>query len=430
MSSRPSVHSLFFGVCIVSFATWLLSLWIAPTPPNVKAYIHEIFFVTGLLSWGIMSTIVVLSARTPIVAQLTSSPLDSIYRAHKYWGIVATVLAAVHWATKTLFAPVINALFTLRRPPAVRRIPPEGLWETFWQAARTPSNELAIVFTSVLFVLIAVSLWKKVRYSQWFMTHRLLPIAYLGLVPHCIRLMETQDYANPMGWFNIVLTLTGTYYAIVILLQKRGAAYRTQAHVVNVQTTGSTTRLTLKLAQPKHFPAGSFCFAGPCYGEMHPFSLACQNGDNLTLWIKDLGDFTHTVSQIKVGTRWWIEGPWGHFQPDFSYQKQLWCATGIGIAPFVAWLDRAQRRPHKDITLLWWVRDRAAERSRITYLQTLAQKAQVQFRVIERKEKAFDLTDYAIATYRNVAVCGSPTLRNALEKENPAHMQYEYFTWR
>ena len=54
-----------------------------------------------------------------------------------------------------------------------------------------------------------------------------------------------------------------------------------------------------------------------------------------------------------------VEGPYGRF--DFRRDKgerQVWIAGGIGITPFLAWLDSLQARPDDspEVTLLYCVR--------------------------------------------------------------------------
>lgn len=450
MLRRVCVHTLFVSIVLLSCITWLLSLWMVPTPMDIRSYVHEAFFITGLISWGLMSCIMVLSARTPLLTKLTYSPLDQIYRAHKYWGIVAGLLALIHWACKPLFLPLLTTLFSLEPPGDISALANPSWLEKLWQWSRYPANDLAIIFTTLLCIGIVLSLIPKLSYSRWLITHRLFPIFYLFLVPHSLRLMDLEDYANPMGWLNLAFTAWGTWYAIMILRHKAGYPFTYPAKITAIEHHGQCTRLTMHCPSCPAMPAGSFCFAGPDKKEMHPFSVVNQTGNEITLWIKELGDFTRDkVPLYQIGQTLFIEGPWGNFHPNLQHSKQLWCATGIGIAPFMAWLQKVAEikkqnsaipfaaylgDPHttsrQQITLVWWVRDPQKEASRIAKVEQLAKNAQIHLQIIHRKEKEFHLQDFGIASYRNVAVCGSSTLLTAIQKENPKHIQYEYFSWR
>jgi len=82
----------------------------------------------------------------------------------------------------------------------------------------------------------------------------------------------------------------------------------------------------------------------------HPFTIAsADHGDRtVTFAIKALGDYTRTLTRkLSVGNPVEVEGPYGRF--DISRvnrrARQIWVAGGIGITPFIAWLEALQGRP-------------------------------------------------------------------------------------
>ncbi len=72
--------------------------------------------------------------------------------------------------------------------------------------------------------------------------------------------------------------------------------------------------------------------------QFHPFSLtSVPGGSTISVGIKQLGDFTNSLTELKVGDDVIVEGAYGEFGSELTnYQKQIWIAGGNSITPFVA----------------------------------------------------------------------------------------------
>ena len=92
----------------------------------------------------------------------------------------------------------------------------------------------------------------------------------------------------------------------------------------------------------------------------HPFSISsAPNGVWLRITIKELGDWSTAIRHMPIGTRVFIEGPYGVMTGARRTQhKVLFIAGGIGITPLRALLEALPGRPG-DMTLLYRVRDPA-----------------------------------------------------------------------
>jgi predicted ferric reductase len=92
----------------------------------------------------------------------------------------------------------------------------------------------------------------------------------------------------------------------------------------------------------------------------HPFSISsAPNGAWLRITIKELGDWSTALRQIPVGTRVFIEGPYGALTgARRTRHKVLFIAGGIGITPLRALIEALPGRPG-DLMLLYRVRDPA-----------------------------------------------------------------------
>ena len=82
----------------------------------------------------------------------------------------------------------------------------------------------------------------------------------------------------------------------------------------------------------------------------HPFTIAsADQGDNtVSFQIKALGDYTGSLTRhLQTGQRVRVEGPYGRFDLERRDPKarQIWIAAGIGVTPFLAWLESLQSQP-------------------------------------------------------------------------------------
>jgi predicted ferric reductase len=92
----------------------------------------------------------------------------------------------------------------------------------------------------------------------------------------------------------------------------------------------------------------------------HPFSISsAPNGVWLRITIKELGDWSTALRHVPVGTRVFIEGPYGAMTgARRTRHKVLFIAGGIGITPLRALIEALPGRPG-DLMLLYRVRDPA-----------------------------------------------------------------------
>jgi len=95
--------------------------------------------------------------------------------------------------------------------------------------------------------------------------------------------------------------------------------------------------------------------------EEHPFSISSAPGmeGNISITVKELGDFTNKMSKLRVGDQLIIDGPYGEFSHvNYPREKQnVFIAGGIGITPVMSMLRYIkQHDPNRDVLLLWGMR--------------------------------------------------------------------------
>jgi predicted ferric reductase len=83
----------------------------------------------------------------------------------------------------------------------------------------------------------------------------------------------------------------------------------------------------------------------------HPFSISsAPNGSWLRITIKELGDWSGSLARVPVGTRVFVEGPYGVLTgARRTRPKVLLVAGGIGITPLRALLEALPAKPWRDI---------------------------------------------------------------------------------
>ncbi len=84
----------------------------------------------------------------------------------------------------------------------------------------------------------------------------------------------------------------------------------------------------------------------------HPFTIASADRDDrqITFQIKELGDYTRQLAQrIVPGQQVKVEGPYGRFALSRCDKRarQIWIGGGIGVTPFLAWLESLQHNPQQ-----------------------------------------------------------------------------------
>ncbi len=102
---------------------------------------------------------------------------------------------------------------------------------------------------------------------------------------------------------------------------------------------------------------------GAVLSEEHPFSISSEpsNKETLTITIKNLGDWTSTVQNIRVGDKATLDAPYGRFTPTLYDCKSgiVLIAGGVGITPMLSILRYFyQQDRNQKLTLFWGVNDR------------------------------------------------------------------------
>lgn len=334
-------------LALVAFA-WGLDFLSAP--PAAGAHVlwiarQEALYLSGLLSVAMMSLAMVLSTR-PAWLEAPLGGMDRIYRTHKWSGILAVSFAALHWLVE-MSSDILKA--TIGREGRV----PKEKFVGFLEVLRDLAEEMGEWAIYALLVMLVITLWKKFPYRTWSLLHRAMPVLYLMLAFHAALLAPSDYWAQPVGGLMAVLLALGVYGAVHSLLNRIGRSREARGEVIAVEHPAqdvTTVHCRLDRGWKGHRP-GQFAFVTFDDKEgAHPFTIASadQGDQTIRFQIKALGDYTAQLGRrLTAGQAVRVEGPYGRFDLTRLNRRarQIWVAGGIGVTPFLAWLESLQDHP-------------------------------------------------------------------------------------
>lgn len=358
-------RSLFVCIGLITLA-WFSGLFSDPRLAAASApwvLRQEALYLSGLLSFGLMSVAMVLATK-PAWLETPFGGLDRIYRLHKWAGIAAVGFGALHWLVE-LSDDVLKAW--VGRSGRVPKLHDGGVLEMM----RHFGKDLGEWAIYAVLLMLVISLWKRFPYQIWRYLHRVMPLLYLMLAIHAVFLAPVQYWTQPVGALLALLTLAGTIASVVSLTGSIGRSRRHTGVIEEVRPVAAgITEVVCRLPQRlKNYHPGQFAFVtfGSFEGA-HPFTIAGVDDDGckLVFQIKALGDYTGALaSHLQCGQPVTLQGPYGRFtlRRASARKRQIWIAGGIGVTPFLAWLEALQATPQAtpEADLYYSVRDSARD---------------------------------------------------------------------
>jgi predicted ferric reductase len=380
--------------------------------------LNSIGRITGLLSAYLALVQVLLLTRLPFLERLVG--FDKLTVWHRFNGKIVLWLVLAHVVGNTGGYALIDRI----------SIPHEAsiLLSSY------PGMVAATVGTALFLVVVITSLVivrRRLRYETWYLVHL---TAYAAIALAWVHQIPTGNEFITNGpaaayWSSLYL-VTLALLILFRLVQPVVQAfwYRLQVADVTIEGPGVVSlRITGRHLDKLKARAGQFFlwrfFARGRWWESHPFSLsAAPDGRSLRITVKNVGDFTSRIGDIKPGTRVIAEGPFGMFT-DAARRREgvALIAGGIGITPIRALIEQM---PGDSVVIYRAVRDsdlifrdelealKLGRRVRVCYVvgDHEAQGAEHLLSPEHLRRLIADIAD------RDVYMCGPPAMMNVLDQ--------------
>ncbi|MBC2905731.1 ferric reductase-like transmembrane domain-containing protein [Streptomyces cupreus] len=244
-----------------------------------------------------------------------------------------------------------------------------SMGKTFVALSGVPASLLGMLAAAVIVVIAVIStrsLRRRLQYEVWHGLHLLLYVA-LGLA-FVHQLQETTTFTSSAFatayWWSLWLFAFGALLTGRVALPLWRNAYHQFRVVAVVPESLNVVSVYVTGQHLDKFPAraGQFCiwrFPGHNHWWIaNPFSLsAAPGGQELRLTAKAVGGSSAGLRNVPVGSRAFVEGPYGAFTSLHRTRPgALLIAGGVGITPVRAMLEE---QTTGDVVVLYRVRSEA-----------------------------------------------------------------------
>jgi predicted ferric reductase len=316
----------------------VLTLW--ELPAGTRFGTGGLSLAAGVAALTMMAAAALLASRWRWVEHAFGG-LDRVYATHKWLGIWALAFATLHFLFKAgaeswSVAPILAL---------------PGPWTRF-------VRQLSYV---ALGLIVLLALNRNIPYSTWRWWHRLSGPLFLVVVLHWLSFRSPIRLAGATGIWLAAWSALGAAGALYKLLLYHLFARQAEYEVVEIHPGKAAAHIQLSpVAHPVRFVPGQFGFLRmneQGLREPHPFTIASGSGGDgrVDFVIRALGDFTtKLVAQVRPGMRADVFAPYGRFARRPDAPCEVWIGGGVGISPFIAWLQDQAAGGFDKVTLFYF----------------------------------------------------------------------------
>ena len=347
MNSRRKYFN-FGGALTILIAITPVLLWLIAMPldwDGAQNIFQSLGKLAGLAGMALFAWAVILSARFKIYNRMFHG-LDNTYRAHHNIGSLAFILLLLH----PLFLTIRYFL-----------ISPNSAFEFLKPNILSPFRALGSIALFGMVVAIFVTLYLKVEYKKFILAQRVLGLLLFVGAIHAVFVGGSDLGLSGNGIISLQI-----YFALLIGMALVVYVYRSIFHgnfakfynykLDEISKSGSIYEIVLSPIDEKmNFVPGQYAFIKQdtkgLLGESHPFSMSSSPTESkLRFGIKALGDFTSALEEVKAGSIFKIDGPYGTFSNKVvKNPRQIWIAGGIGVTPFMSMAKSADESQKIDL---------------------------------------------------------------------------------
>lgn len=385
-------------------------LWVVSQPillDTLSSSVNTAAKLFALAGFSLFGWNIILSTRLEMFERLYGG-LPNLYRWHHRTGCIAFMLLIIH---PTLIA-IRYAMISFT-----------SAYEFLKPSLNYP--QLAAEATlGIMFVAIFATTYSAIKHELFVKLQITLGLVFFLGAYHAIY-MTGSDVLQ--SWPLVIYGSVLVGLALIVMLYRslfHGSFRRRYSYqVTDISKQAEVLELSLSSNNGiGGYTPGQFVFVKPINSavkkQFHPFSLtSVPGGSTISVGIKQLGDFTNSLTELKVGDDVIVEGAYGEFGSELTnYQKQIWIAGGIGITPFVA---MAKSLDKQQIDLFYSVRTK----SQAYFLRELQASAKLKpnfhIHLIDTEHQPQLTSQDVIKLYDDdtaVWICGPPPMMKALKR--------------
>ena len=320
---------------------------------SMAGWLTAVGQLTALFGTYLILIELMLMARSPWLDQLFG--MDRLAAAHRWIGFGAVWLLVAHGITTIVGYGLGDGHDALAEA---------------WILATTYPFVLWAVAGMALFVVVAFTSMRaarrRVSYETWHGIHLYAYLAVALTFAHQLVVgADFQDDPVARLYWSALYVSTAAILLAFRFGQPIRQSLRHRLRVANVIREGPgvvSIYLTGRNLDHLAIESGQYLvvrfLTRNDWWRGHPFSIsAAPNGLWLRVTVKELGDDSARLQEIPVGTRVYIEGPYGALTGSRRRRSRvLLIAGGIGITPLRALLEELPTR-RGELTLIYRARD-------------------------------------------------------------------------
>ncbi|SLN64774.1 Methane monooxygenase component C [Roseovarius litorisediminis] len=325
------MKSLFLIIAyLVAVTLPLILSWLTGGPP--RPFLEELASGLGILAFSMVLLEFILSGRFKSISNGVG--MDVTMRFHQVLARTALGFALIH-------------PFLYQGTPSGGQRP----WDPTRQLTITTdfsalSTGIAAYLLLPSLVLLAIGRTQlDYKYETWRLIHGIGALLIALLLLHHTVYAGRYGSQPVMTWVWLAMTggAVGSLLYVYLLVPLRDKARAWQVTSVT-QLTSKQWEVTLKPDGHSglDYKAGQFVWLNLGHSSFsmkeNPFSIcsAPAAGPEISFMIKELGDFTRTLGQIKAGTAAYLDGPYGNLSVDGRTEPGVaLIAGGVGLAPLL-----------------------------------------------------------------------------------------------
>jgi len=180
-------------------------------------------------------------------------------------------------------------------------------------------------------------------------------------------LAAASQVLGPAGLLRIMAKVQRTRKATAAPTPMRSQEKILATLVTKTSLTPSIWRLEFELDEPIHFIPGQYVKLRVAPFEWRDYSIAAAAGKRLTLLVSTRtgGDGSLYAAAVKPGEATELEGPFGGYRLERNAHRQVFVATGTGLAPFLPMFgEMAEAGEIEDVELYFGCRTASDDMTR------------------------------------------------------------------